>query len=205
MKENKGFTLIELVIALALSGLIFTMLFTALWQTQKFREKGEERQETMQKMRILTDRLSWLLKGAYPYSIKEEGKTLIYFSGDSSTLGFVTSSVDAFSEGPEDTAGLKWVELSAGDEGLSIRENIYFMRENLDGEGGTERVFDPDVRSMEFSYLTIEESGSEKWVTEWKPKDKDYLPRAVRVKVGFEHKDKKFDLPEIVVRLRAGQ
>lgn len=202
MKTNKGFTLIELVIAISLSSLIFAMLFTALWQTQKYREKADERQETAQKMRILVDRVSWLLKGAYPYYIKEEGKTLLYFSGTSSTIGFVTSSVDRYSESPTDMAGLKWITLSAGEDGLMVKENIYFLRENLKGEGGFEKVLDTDVKGIEFAYLTTDESGNTRWVNEWNPTEKDRLPQAVRFRISFTYRGKDISTPEITVGLR---
>lgn len=205
MKKVEGFTLIEILIAFSLSGLIFVLLFTSLWQTQKFREKGQERQIIAQKSRILSDRISWLLKGVYPYSIKEEGRTLIFFKGTSKSLGFVTTSVDRYSDEPFDRAGLKWVELSLGEDGFRIRENIYFLRENLDSQGGSERVLDPDVRDIEFSYLYIDSSGNEIWTSEWEPKEKERLPLGVRVRVGFEIGNKRINLPEIFVKIMSGQ
>src|SRR3989304_6049815 len=84
MKGNRGFTLIELVIAVALSAVLFMMLLTAMWQAQRFREKGEEREDISQKTRILADRLTWLIGGAYPYSIKTEEGDYLYFSGTGS-------------------------------------------------------------------------------------------------------------------------
>lgn len=205
MKRAKGFTLIEILIAFSLSGLIFVLLFASLWQTQKFREKGEQRQRATQKSRILSDRLSWLLKGAYPYSIKEEGKILIFFKGTPRSLGFVTTSVDRYSNEPWDRAGLKWVELSGGENGLMMRENIYFLRENLDSQGGSERVLDPDVKDIEFSYLYIDGTGNEIWTSEWEPKEKERLPLGVRVRVGVEINGKRFDVPEIFVKIMSGQ
>ncbi|MDP2167054.1 MAG: prepilin-type N-terminal cleavage/methylation domain-containing protein [Thermodesulfovibrionales bacterium] len=198
-----GFTLVEIVIAITLSAVIFAILLSAMRLAERSEEKGTEREEVSQRMRIVTDRLTWLIRGAYPYAVKIGEDTAVYFSGTDSALGFVTTSVDKYSGMPEDEAGLKWVELTAGAEGLKIREGIYFLEKNIEAGSGREYIFDPDVKGISFEYLEIADTGEGNWVLSWEPKKKDRLPSAVRVNVALDYKGKRFELPGFIVRIRA--
>lgn len=201
----RGFTLIEIVIAITLSAVLFTILFSALRLGQRSQEKGIEREDISQRMRILSDRLSWLIRGAYPYIVRKPEGNVLFFSGTASNLGFVTTSVDAYSEEPEDKEGLKWVRIFRDSDGLKIKENIYLIEDNLEDIGGNEYVFDPDVGSIEFKYLdTSNEGKKDTWVSSWSPKEKDYLPSAVKVMVVIEHNSKKIEMPPIVTRIITG-
>lgn len=205
MKNHKGFTLIELLIAMTLTVTILTILFSALRFSYRSQEKGIEREEISQKMRILSHRLTWLIKGAYPYIVKKEDSSILYFKGNGDSIGFVTTSIDKYSEDSlVDISGLKWIRLYVDSEGLKMRENIYFPEENLEGGEGKEYVFDPDVRSCSFEYLdTGKEDKKPYWVSEWSSKDKDYLPSAVRVKLTLQHRGKEIEIPPIVAQIRS--
>lgn len=209
LKNDKGlapgFTLIEVIMAITLSAVIVAILLAAMRLGYRSQEKGMWREEISQKMRILNDRLTWLLRGAYPYIIaRTEGKVL-YFSGKSGSAGFVTTSIDSYSEEPEDRAGMKWVQIFSDFEGLKIREKIYFLEDVFDDSGGKVYLLDPSVDRLEFEYLDVnKKEKKEEWVSEWDPTDKDYLPAAVRVKMEFTHDNVKFKVPEFIVRLPAG-
>ena len=60
LKNNRGFTLLELLIAITLSILILVVLGAAMRLGYKSQERGTERGELMQKVRILQDRIAWL-------------------------------------------------------------------------------------------------------------------------------------------------
>ncbi|MBI4684233.1 MAG: prepilin-type N-terminal cleavage/methylation domain-containing protein [Nitrospirae bacterium] len=204
LKNRKGVTLIEVIIALALSVVIITILIAALRLGYRSQEKGDWRDEVSQKVRIINYRITWLLRGAYPYIVtKPEGK-VIYFSGESDSVGLVTSSVDTYSERPEDKAGLKWIQIFSDSEGLKVREKFYFLEDVFDDSGGEVYLIDPSVSKIEFEYFDVnKEEKTEDWVSEWVPEDKEYLPSAVRVNIEFVHDKIKFKMPEFIVRLSA--
>ena len=62
-QKNKGFTLIELVISLTLSVVIVVILLAAMRLAYKSQAKGAERVDMTQKIRLLQDRIVWLLEG----------------------------------------------------------------------------------------------------------------------------------------------
>jgi hypothetical protein len=133
MKRNSsaGFTLLEILIAMSLSIVILVILFAAMRLGYQSQGKGSEREEVTQKIRIVNDRIVWLLRGAYPFSIRRPDLQKFFFDGKSDSVGFVTTSVDSYGKGPEDLPGLKWVSVYADNEGLKIREKVFFSTTRL--------------------------------------------------------------------------
>lgn len=203
-QQNKGFTLIELVIALSLSVVIVVILLAAMRLAYKSQAKGAEKVEMAQKIRLLEDRITWLLRGTYPYYVKKTDEEKIFFKGESDQIGFVTSSVDSYGKGPEDLAGLKWISIFTDREGLKMREKVFFLEDVFDNEGGKEYMLDPEVKTLDLEYYDIPEDEKQgDWVSYWDPEEKTYLPDAVKFKITLEQKGKTIDLPEIIVRINA--
>ena len=205
-QKNKGFTLIELVIALTLSVVIVVILLAAMRLAYKSQAKGAERIEIDQKIRVMGDRITWLLRGAYPFFIKKtaDRDQKLYFEGESDKIGFVTASVDSYGKGPEDLAGLKWVSVFIDSEGLKMREKVFFLEDVFDDDGGKVYLLDPEVKKLEFEYYDIPEDETQgDWVSEWDSDEKEYIPSAVKFKITFEHEGKTIVMPEIIVRINA--
>lgn len=204
LRNKQGFTLIEVIIGIVLSAVIITILLAAMRVGYRSQEKGRWREEISQKMRIISDRVTWLLRGAYPYIISNPEGKVLYFSGKSNSVGLVTTSVDSYSQGIEDRVGQKWVQIFSDYEGLKVREKIYFLEDVFDDSGGHIYLLDTSVDRIEFEYFDVnKKEGTEDWISEWGPKEKEYLPAAVRVKIEFTHDGVKFKVPEFVVRLPA--
>jgi hypothetical protein len=202
LKNKRGFTLLELLIALSLSIVILIILFAALRLGYKSEAKGMERSEQAQKVRIVSDRITWLLRGTYPFYLNTPDEQKLYFEGKSDRIGFVTSSVDAHGSGPEDHAGLKWVSIFSDKDGLKMREKVYFLEKVFEDSGGKVFLLDPEVNKIEFEYLDIPEGEKQgSWVSEWDPEDKETLPAAVKVLMTMEKEGKKIELPELIVRI----
>jgi general secretion pathway protein J len=202
--KNKGFTLIELVIALTLSIVIVVILLAAMRLAYKSQAKGAEKVEISQRIRLLGDRVTWLIRGAYPFFVKKSDDKTIFFEGKSDRLGFVTSSVDSYGKGPEDIAGLKWVSLFTDREGLKIREKVFFLEDVFDDSGGKVYLLDPEVKKLQVEYYDIPKDEKQgEWVSDWDPADKEYIPYAVKFKITLEHEGKTVEMPEIIVRINA--
>ncbi len=203
-KDSRGFTLLELLIAITLSIVILVILFAALRLGYKSQAKGIEKTEQAQKVLIIEDRISWLIRGAFPYYLNNPDIKKIFFDGKSDSLGLVTSSVDPRGTGPEDRAGLKWASIFTDNEGLKIREKVFFLEDVFDDSNGKVYLLDPDVKKVEFEYYEIpEEEKQGDWVSEWDSGDKKTIPSAVKVRLTLEQNGKKTELPEMIVRTSA--
>jgi prepilin-type N-terminal cleavage/methylation domain-containing protein len=203
-QKNKGFTLIELVIALTLSVVIVVILLAAMRLAYKSQAKGAEKIDMAQKIRLLGDRLTWLIRGAYPFFFKKLDEQKLFFAGESDKIGFVTTSVDSYGKGPEDLAGLKWVSVFMDSEGLKVREKVFFLEDVFDDDGGMVYLLAPEVKKLEFEYYDIPEGEKQgDWVSDWDPDEKEYIPAAVKFKITLEHEGKTIEMPEIIVRINA--
>lgn len=205
LKNNRGLTLLEIIIAITLSIVILLILFSAMRLGYKSRQSGDNKAEETQKIRIIGDRITWLIRGAFPFfAIGDTTERTLYFKGEEDRIGFVTTSVDVYEKGPEDIAGLKWVSIFLEDGNLMIREKVFFMDDVFDDSGGKEFILLPEVETLEFKYFDIpddEEQGE--WISEWEQDEKEYIPVAVKVNISFKHKDKTVDMPEIIVKINA--
>ena len=201
LRNNRGFTLLELLIAITISILILVVLGAAMRLGYKSQERGTERGEMMQKVRILEDRIAWLIRGVYPFYLKKPDEKKIFFDGKSDRVGFVTSSIDTHGTGPEDTAGLKWVSIFVDSEGLKIREKIFFLEDVFDDSNGKVYLLDPEVRKIEFEFFEIKEDEKQgTWISEWDPSDKETIPTAVKVTMTLERNGQKIEIPEMIVK-----
>ncbi len=199
--NSRGFTLLELLIAITLSILILVVLGAAMRLGYKSQEKGTERNEVTQKVRILADRVAWLIRGAYPYYLKKTDEKKIFFEGKSDRAGFVTSSIDFHGTGPEDLAGLKWVSIFVDSEGLKIREKVFFLEDVFEDRNGKVYLLDQEVKKIEFEFFEIKEGEKQgTWITEWDPSDKETIPAAVKFKITLERNGQKLELPEMIVK-----
>jgi hypothetical protein len=203
LKNNRGLTIVEIILAMSFTVVIMVILFAALRLGYKAQETGDRRAEETQKIRILADRVQWLLRGAYPYSSLLKGKQTLYFQGRSDSIGFVTTSVDTHGKGPEDRAGLKWVSIAADREGLKITEKVFFLEDVFEDKGGKAYILEPEIKKLSFEYFDLPENEKTgEWVSTWDEEEKDYLPAAVKVIISYTQNKREVTLPELIISLQ---
>ncbi len=201
--NNRGFTLLELILAITISGLILVVLASSMMLGWRSEEKASEREELSEQIRIITQRITWLIRGAYPFlKATPEGRTL-YFEGTEDTLGFVTTSV---TEGTDliNLPGLKWVKFYLEDNRLMVREKLFYEKDIFEDEGGKTYTIADDIYELGFEYFDRDnKDGEEQWVDEWDPKDKNYLPALVKIDLKITYKNRIIELPPIIVKIEA--
>lgn len=203
LRNDRGITIVEIILAMSFTVVVMVILFAALRLGYKAQEAGDKKAEGTQRVRIITDRLNWLIRGAYPYTINKDGKNLIFFRGRSDSVGLVTSSIDSRGKGPEDLAGLKWVTISSDGEGLKITEKVFFLEDVFEERGGKTYVLDPDIKKLSFEYYDLPEEEEEEgeWVSEWDEEEKPYLPSAVRLTITYMQDGRETEMPEIIAAI----
>ncbi len=202
--NNRGFTLLELIISLAITGLILVVLASSMMLSWRSEEKASEREELSERIRIITQRLTWLIRGAYPFlKATPEGKTL-YFEGTEDTLGLVTTSVIREGDDLINSPGLKWIKLYPEEDRLMVREKLFYEKDIFEDDGGKTYTIADDIYEIGFEYLDRDnKEGEEEWVNEWDPKDKDYLPALVKISLKITYQNRIVELPPIIVKIEA--
>lgn len=172
----KGFTLLELILAITILSLIALIIGSGFRLGIKAWEKGEAEALETQRLRALSGLISQNIKSAYPYKMEIDGKKVLVFEGDKNSIMFATAFTDIHS------GGFKWVRYSYRDGALVFNEGILPDKKFMDKINENEEIIDENIGEVRFEYLP---SGEEKWNESWELGEG--LPAAVRVKIAYFH------------------
>jgi general secretion pathway protein J len=197
-----GFTLLELVIGLALLGLIMTLIIGALQLAIRGWDAVEATGGQANRVRLVHALLLRELTSVYPYRWKNTAEVKLAFAGASDSLRFVSSTPPRAGQG-----GLNLVELLAvrSDQGVRLlmrrqipaREQRDFDR--LKDEESVVLLDGLESAAFEF-YGADTPTGKPSWRAAWE--DPQKLPRLVRISLRAKAAP---PWPEVVVALRVSE
>jgi len=178
--NSKGFTLIEVILALTIFALMGGILYGAFALGQSAVEKSEANSTRNQKQRAIADLLGSYVRSSFPYRESPQDPS-VFFDGDSDELRFVS----AYSQGLGGR-GMAIIHISQEDnrQGRSMVkvEETTPVRISADAGSGMSHhiVLQDDVKDFRLAYLDPQ-SEDDKWEERWDGKERRMLPRAVRL------------------------
>lgn len=200
-RRQRGFTLLEVLIALAIVGTLLVIAVGGLRVALGAWRRGEERAEVHQHVRGVALLLARAVGGAYPYVAPRGAapEPVLLFVGGERRLELVTQTTPfPFARPIAFTAMVIALDEDREHPGLVIRQRALPNREPF---AAAERVFhDPGVTRLAFQYLDA--SGA--WQTTWDGPAQQAPPRAVRIAVGTTVGGQERTLPPLTVSLRVG-
>ena len=176
-----GFTLIEVVLAIAIFALMGGVLYGAFSLGHSAVEKSEKSFDRSQKTRSVGDLLATYIRSGYSYreSIQEQ---TIFFEGERESLTFVSAYSHAMGGRGMATITLEKEETDNGRARFRLTETAP-VRVGADGGEGGQRsslVIQEGVRDFQLAYLDVE-GDTENWEERWDGRERRRLPRAVRI------------------------
>jgi len=186
----KGFTLVEILIALAIMAMIVASTFTIFRSASKSWQKGETRSQRYQNARSAVSRISAEISQAVINS-----NELSKFTGDKNKISFISFvSTDS---------GI--FELSEVEYWLDGAKRLLMRNDDIepDYDSGTydhSDILSDNVSELEFSYF----DGSI-WLDVWNSDEATGigLPKAVKIKIRVEDKKaREGETFEVIARLR---
>jgi len=190
MKGSRGFTLVELVIAMTLMALIAVGLSGVLVIGARSASSAERKTEQARRYRVATELIVRQLRSTAALRLPDdesdelsEGQDIAYFLGESDRLSFITAAPQT----PENS-GLAVVDLWVEDGQLMMSESPYFLLAS-EGKIGAEfadltfaatLLYDVESVSFEYQRSDLER---ENWATSWDASEEDALPVAVKIEV----------------------
>ena len=194
-----GFTLLELLIALSIVGVLLAIAFGGLRMGIAAWTRGADRAELQQRARGLSQLLVRTVGGAYPYQgfLLEGGEKRLLFSGAEHRMELVSQTPALPSGVPAAfTAVVIALEDDAQGRALVVRQRVLPNRDPF--KDATVALRDPTVQGLELRYLSSEGSWSDSWDVESEKK----LPSAIRIRVSTLKGDRLEPSPPVTVSIR---
>jgi prepilin-type N-terminal cleavage/methylation domain-containing protein len=208
----RGFTLLELMLALALSVTVLTLLAGGLFAVIQDWERAGKSLESEVETALALHQLEIALHGAFPhvYRDSDENKEYLYFEGKRERLSWV--STVAVTRAP----GLSAWQLTPGkdDNGLNLVQLPAYASNPQKALKQTDSLPLFEGYRVRFSYLYIDprtrdqvEPDSE-WLDEWDVQAWQVLPAAVRITLEAIEGERRHEAIALIpanehVRLRA--
>jgi general secretion pathway protein J len=192
--DTRGFTLVELLIALAIVGALLAVAFAGLRVALGAWRQGEERTEAHQHVRGVAVLVARAIGGTFPYvaSPGEAPEPKLLFQGEESRIEFVTQTPPFPLSIPIAFTAVV-VALESG-EGLVIRERALPNRNPFTDAAVVLR--DPSVTALALRYM--DEGGG--WDSRWD--DEKNTPRAVEITLETTLNGRSERLPPLTIPLR---
>jgi len=175
---QRGFTLIEVLLALALTALLLTLLSTGMYVVARDWNDESDRLDTALDESLAILQLERALLAAFPHSFNSIETLLreIYFEGEDDRLRWVSTV------SPQRTPGLTaWSLEGITGEGVGVRIAPAFSDDPSARLDAAEvRLLLPNY-DLEISYLREPDALTREWTDDWFGSEEAALPLAVRI------------------------
>jgi general secretion pathway protein J len=176
-----GFTLLEMVLALVIFGMIAALVYSAFYFAHRAVISGERAADENQRMRLAEEFLGRQVRSTVYYFAKHDEEEIAFFLGAADGMSFVTSAPQS-----NGGTGLAAVTYRLVNGQLVVEERTNFTPDDLYDPPNNARVeravLLDGFTSFRFEYLPREEMDLG-WADKWDARDEDTLPAAVRVTV----------------------
>ena len=192
--RERGLTLIELVVAITILGILTTVLFSGLRTGLRAWSRGSAEIDDVRSTQAGLSLLRGQIQGALPvlFFPGSEGPQSVSFSGDRYRLRLITRS--SFRDGP--SAPPRWAELvwqpSADSGRLTLKESPVLSPSNAPGSEALWQGVVLEAKEFRFEYLprrTPEQTTG--WVDAWSGTGLQ-MPAAVRV--SYERRGRRYQM-----------
>ncbi len=197
-RASKGFTLLEVLVAITIFSLVITVLYAGYRVAIRSWESGERTHAAVSELRLAGSFIRRHTTQAFPLAISKSSAWRLWFEGDARGLVFVTAMPTYLGQGGMYEMTLKVDEQKDGATLVVSRRLLHPDAEP--GKPGVDDLARPlleNLESAQFAYFGATRDGGEgSWHTSWQ--DRQRLPRLVRLRI-----DSKLvgAWPEMVFRL----
>lgn len=201
--SQQGFTLIEIILSLALTAMLLSLLSSGMYGVMKDWEEDTSALDERLDETIAILQLERALQGAFPHSYRSDESlgTFVYFQGEDDSLSWVSTV------SPQRSGGLTaWQLESVNNEG------VYLTLAPAKSDNPSARLDNAESLLLlpnytaQFSYLYEELDFSKRWRDDWPGQELSVLPLAVHIRlVPLDARNTGERELDVVARIRANQ
>jgi general secretion pathway protein J len=197
--SEDGFTLVELLVALTLLGVLSLLLSSSLHFGARAWERASTHAEVSEEVRLAQEFLRRVIGTAYPLLlIGDPTKPHVDFDGEPDRMSFLAPA-----PGPLGGSGMARFTLSVssreGEKRLSVAASLE-LADAGDTTKGVQEILLQGFDAVEFSYFgQVQASAAAQWVSSWNGRTE--LPQLVRARITFPSGDVHV-WPELVIAPR---
>ncbi len=198
MKHARGYTLLELVLAMTLTAMLLGMLSAGLYSVVNDWQRDTSGLDRALDKSLAVLQLDRALQAAFPHTYidSERLSRFVYFNGDASSVSFVSTV------SPQRSSGLTtWQLVSDERDGVQLKISPAFSDnpdERLEALDAVTLL--PDYRA-DLRYLAQKADGKE-WQDEWQGSERQSLPLAVELVLRPLRRDSDAEVLEILAPIR---
>jgi general secretion pathway protein J len=200
---QKGFTLIEIILSLALTAMLLSLLSTGMYAVMNDWEDDTSALDERLDETIAILQLERALQGAFPHSYRNEDALgrFVYFQGEDERLSWVSTV------SPQRSGGLTAWELESVEG-----EGVYLRLAPAMSDNPSASLEDAETRLLlphytaQFSYLYEELDFSKHWRDDWPGHELSVLPLAVHIRlIPVEADSRDEGELDVIARIRANE
>jgi prepilin-type N-terminal cleavage/methylation domain-containing protein len=167
IKNEMGFTLLELILAMSIVAIIVALGLGGVRLGISARDVGEQKVETYQRLRIISEQLKQKLQSTYPVFVSQKdgvpgvtvpnsSKRILAFEGNTDSIRFVTFATPMTASDP--TTLTHEVKFYIGEHPETEQTGVILMERDISNRDVFSRV---DPRSDSVRYFVLAENAAQ--------------------------------------------
>lgn len=196
-RRLRGFTLVEVVIALTIVATLLVIMFSGLRVGLAAWQRGDERAQALERTRSITHVVTRTLGAAYPYEAAgtRNERPRLLFEGEPGRVAFVTTAPPFPAADPVAFTAVILAQTASPAPGLAVTQQALPNEKPFDA-ALTPVVVAGAVTDVRFRYL---KASSGEWTERWDAAREKALPQAVEVTMTVLQAGRAVEQPPLVV------